>query len=55
MTTTQTSSNTHDKKSAKKRQQSFPTMNIGIPKAPLCKPKKTKQEHELLSDWDHAS
>ncbi|MFN6566650.1 hypothetical protein [Dendronalium sp. ChiSLP03b] len=55
MTTTQTNSTTQDKKSAKKRQQSFPAMNIGTPKAPLRKPNKTKQEHELLSDWDHAS
>lgn len=55
MTTTQVNSTTQEKKSAKKRQKSFSALNIGTPQAPLRKPHKTKQEHELLSDWDHAS
>ncbi|BAZ50924.1 hypothetical protein NIES4103_35470 [Nostoc sp. NIES-4103] len=54
MTTTQTSTITQNKRSAKKK-QSFPTMDIGTPKVPLRKYKKIKQEYELLSDWDHAS
>lgn len=55
MTATQTITTKPDKKSAKKRQQSFPSMSIGSPKVPLRKSKKITQEHELLSDWEHAS
>jgi hypothetical protein len=55
MTATQTLTNKPDKKSAKKRQQSFPGINIGSPKVPLRKSKKITQERELLSDWEHAS
>ncbi|UKO96792.1 hypothetical protein [Nostoc sp. UHCC 0870] len=55
MTLTQTITTKPDKKSAKKRQQSFPSMDIGSPKVPLRKPKKITQEPELLSDWEHAS
>ncbi|MBW4561299.1 MAG: hypothetical protein KME32_09090 [Mojavia pulchra JT2-VF2] len=54
MKTTQTSSTTQEKISTKKRQQSFPRTDIGTPKVPLRK-YKAKQEHELLSDWEHAS
>ncbi|MEA5506712.1 hypothetical protein VB735_27155 [Halotia wernerae UHCC 0503] len=55
MTTTQTHSTTKDKRSTKKKQQSFPDMNIGNPKVALRKCKHPQQEHELLSDWNHAS
>jgi hypothetical protein len=55
MTTTQTHSPTQAKKSTKKRQQSFPCMDIGSPKVPVRQIKKTPQQYELLSDWDHAS
>jgi hypothetical protein len=55
MTSTQVSSNTKENKSARKKQQSFPGVDIGSPKVPLRKRNKTKQEHELLSDWEHAS
>ncbi|MBE9006129.1 hypothetical protein IQ259_13975 [Fortiea sp. LEGE XX443] len=46
---------TENQKSTQKKQQSFPRMDIGTPKVPLRKTKKIKQEHELLSDWEHAS
>ncbi|BAZ29908.1 hypothetical protein NIES4074_23560 [Cylindrospermum sp. NIES-4074] len=52
MKTTQTSSKTQAKNSTQKKQQS---VNIGTPQVPLRKPSKTKQEPELLSDWEHAS
>ncbi|MBH8555031.1 hypothetical protein I8751_22320 [Nostocaceae cyanobacterium CENA357] len=55
MTTIQTDSTTKEKRSAKKKQQSFPGINIGTPKVPLGKCKHPQQEHELLSDWNHAS
>ncbi len=55
MTTTQTITTKPDKKTSKKRQQSFPNMDIGSPKVPLRKPQKIKQEYELLRDWEHAS
>ncbi|YAF97175.1 MAG: hypothetical protein AB3A66_05780 [Nodularia sp. CChRGM 3473] len=54
MTTTQINSQTQAKKSTKKK-QAFPHMDIGTPKVPLRTPNQTKQQHELLSDWDHAS
>ncbi|MBW4643809.1 MAG: hypothetical protein KME23_12600 [Goleter apudmare HA4340-LM2] len=54
MTNTQTTSNTQNK-SAKKKQQSFLRMDIGTPQVPLRKSKPQKQQHELLSDWEHAS
>ncbi|MDZ7957422.1 MAG: hypothetical protein RMY34_05880 [Aulosira sp. DedQUE10] len=53
MTNTPTNSKTQDSPSAKKK-QSFPKTDIGSPKVPLKK-QKTKQQHELLSDWEHAS
>jgi hypothetical protein len=55
MTTTQTICPKLAKKSDKKRQQSFMSMDIGTPRVPLRKAKRTKQEYELLSDWNHAS
>jgi hypothetical protein len=55
MTTTQTSVNTQEKKSAKKKQQSFPRMSIGTPQVPLRKSQPKTQQYELLSDWEHAS
>jgi hypothetical protein len=54
MTTMQPSTNTQEKKTAKKRQKSFSSIDIGTPQVPVRK-RKTKQEHELLSDWEHAS
>ncbi|MBW4685303.1 MAG: hypothetical protein KME40_09435 [Komarekiella atlantica HA4396-MV6] len=55
MTSTQVSTNTKENKSAKKKQQFFTSVAVGSPKVPLRQPNKTKQEHELLSDWEHAS
>lgn len=54
MTNTPTGSKTQENRSAKKKQQSFPKTDIGSPKVPIRK-KQTKQEHEVLSDWEHAS
>jgi len=53
MTTTQTSSKKTENKSAKKKQSSNHA-DIGSPKVPVCQ-RKTNQEHEVLSDWNHAS
>jgi hypothetical protein len=53
MTTTQTAANKTENKSAKKK-QSFPRADIGTPKVPI-RQHKTKQQQELLSDWNHAS
>ncbi len=41
----------------KTKKQSFPGINIGTPKVPFRKCQKIVQqhEHELLSDWEHAS
>ncbi|MGH8001679.1 MAG: hypothetical protein ACREPR_20200 [Brasilonema sp.] len=55
MTILEINPNKQDSKSAKKKQKSFHYTNIGTPLTPL-RPSQTKQrEHELLSDWDHAS
>jgi hypothetical protein len=54
MTTTQTAANKTENKSAKKKQQSFPRADIGTPRVPI-RQRKTKQQQELLSDWNHAS
>jgi hypothetical protein len=53
MTNTPTNSQTQDSKSTKKK-QSFPKTDIGSPKVPLKK-QQIKQQHESLSDWEHAS
>lgn len=53
MTTTQTSSKKTENKSAKKKQSSYHT-DIGSPKVPVTQ-RKTNQQHEVLSDWNHAS
>lgn len=53
MTTTQISSKKAENKSAKKKQSSRHT-DIGTPKVPV-KQRKTNQQHEVLSDWNHAS
>lgn len=50
MTTTQTSSKKTENKSAKKKQHT----DIGSPKVPISQ-RKTNQQHEVLSDWNHAS
>ncbi|MBD2383867.1 hypothetical protein [Cylindrospermum sp. FACHB-282] len=55
MKTTQTDSNIQEKRTTKKKQQSFPDVDLGTPQVPLRKSNKTKQANELLSDWDHAS
>ncbi|MBW4615957.1 MAG: hypothetical protein KME21_22275 [Desmonostoc vinosum HA7617-LM4] len=54
MKTLETSLTTKENKSAKKKQSSFPGI-VGTPKVPFRKRNKAKQEHELLSDWNHAS
>ncbi|WP_017317359.1 hypothetical protein [Mastigocladopsis repens] len=54
MTTVEIDSNKQENKSAKKKQSFRPT-NIGTPLAPLRPRQRKEQEHELLSDWDHAS
>jgi hypothetical protein len=54
MTTMQPSTNTQEKKQDNKRQKSFSSMDIGTPQVPVRKG-QNKQEHELLSDWEHAS
>ncbi len=54
MTTTQTSSKKQQSKSAKKKQPSFLYTDIGTPQVPI-RQGTTKQEHEVLSDWNHAS
>lgn len=55
MKTPQISLTTQENRPAKTRKQSFPGMNIGTPKVPFRKHNKKIQEHELLSDWKHAS
>ncbi|MBP5974980.1 hypothetical protein HW132_20120 [Brasilonema sp. CT11] len=55
MTTLEINSKKQDNESAKKKQKSFRYTNIGTPLTPL-RPRQTKhQQHELLSDWEHAS
>ncbi|MCC5609093.1 hypothetical protein LC612_20475 [Nostoc sp. CHAB 5834] len=34
---------------------SFPGISIGTAQVPFRQCKKTVQQHELLSDWEHAS
>ncbi|QMS88326.1 hypothetical protein HUN01_12240 [Nostoc edaphicum CCNP1411] len=55
METPQFSSTTKENRPTKTKKQSFPSMNIGTPKIPFRKCKKTAQQHELLSDWEDAS
>ncbi len=55
MTSTQINSKAKENKSAKKKQQSFAGVDVGSPQVPLRKRNKTRQEHELLNDWEHAS
>ncbi|WP_292763303.1 hypothetical protein [Nostoc sp. NOS(2021)] len=55
METQQFSSTTQENRPTKTKKQSFPGMNIGSPKVPFRKCKKTAQQHELLGDWEHAS
>ncbi|MEH2412059.1 hypothetical protein [Nostoc sp.] len=55
METQQFSSTTQENRPTKTKKQSFPGMNIGTFKVPFRKCKKTAQQHELLSDWEHAS
>ncbi len=54
MITTQTSSKKAENKSAKKKQQSSHHIDIGTPKVPIHQ-RKTNQQYEVLSDWNHAS
>jgi hypothetical protein len=54
MTTTQIDSNKQKNKSAKKKQNSPTTVNLGTPKVP-SRQKPKKQQCELLGDWNHAS
>ncbi|MBE9000446.1 MULTISPECIES: hypothetical protein [unclassified Nostoc] len=55
MKTQQISSTTIENRPTKTKKQSFPGVNIGSPKVPFRQSKKTAQQHELLSDWEHAS
>ncbi|MBD2515364.1 MAG: hypothetical protein KME52_22210 [Desmonostoc geniculatum HA4340-LM1] len=55
MKTTEISSTTQENRPTKTKKQSFPGMSIGTPKVPFRKSKKIVQQHELLSDWEHAS
>ncbi|MBD2609945.1 MAG: hypothetical protein RMY62_003900 [Nostoc sp. ZfuVER08] len=55
MKTTQISSTTQENRPTKTKKQSFSGMNIGTPKVPFRKSKKIVQQHESLSDWQHAS
>jgi hypothetical protein len=54
MITTQTSSKKAENKSVKKKQQSSHQIDIGTPKVPIHQ-RKTNQQYEVLSDWNHAS
>ncbi len=55
MKTQQLSSTTLENRPTKTKKQSFPGMSIGTPKVPFPKCHKIAQQHELLSDWEHAS
>ncbi len=55
METQQIIPTTKENRSTKAKKRSFPGINIGTPKVPFRKCKKTVQQHELLSDWQHAS
>ncbi|MDZ8186771.1 MAG: hypothetical protein RMX96_18215 [Nostoc sp. ChiSLP02] len=55
MKTSQITPTTPENRPTKTKKQSFPGMNIGTPKVPFRKSKKIVQQHELLSDWIHAS
>ncbi|WP_392535551.1 hypothetical protein [Nostoc sp. C117] len=55
MKTNQISSTKQDKRPSNTKKQSFPGMSIGSPKVPFRKSQKILQQHELLSDWSHAS
>ncbi|WP_169218994.1 hypothetical protein [Brasilonema sp. UFV-L1] len=55
MTILEINSNKQDSKSTKKKQKSFRNTNIGTPLTPLRPRQMKQQDHELLSDWDHAS
>ncbi|MBW4624051.1 MAG: hypothetical protein KME49_00680 [Brasilonema octagenarum HA4186-MV1] len=55
MTTLEINSNKQDNQSAKKKQKSFPYTSVGTPLTPLRPRQIKQQQHELLSDWEHAS
>ncbi|MDM9584819.1 MULTISPECIES: hypothetical protein [unclassified Nostoc] len=55
MKTQQFSSTTLENRPTKTKKQSFPGRSIGTPKVPFHKYHKIVQQHELLSDWEHAS
>ncbi|MDZ8095384.1 MAG: hypothetical protein RMZ42_26085 [Nostoc sp. DedQUE05] len=55
MKTQQFSSTTLENRPTKTKKQSFPGKSIGTPKVPFRKSYKIVQQHELLSDWEHAS
>ncbi|AUB37131.1 hypothetical protein COO91_03067 [Nostoc flagelliforme CCNUN1] len=52
---TQQLTTTQENKPSKTKKQSFPGISIGTPKVPFRQSKKAVQQHELLSDWEHAS
>ncbi|MEA5617277.1 hypothetical protein VB711_05415 [Cronbergia sp. UHCC 0137] len=47
--------NTQERKSVKKKKQSFSPVDVGTPQVPIRKNQAKKQQGELLSDWEHAS
>ncbi|MEA5627829.1 hypothetical protein [Nostoc sp. UHCC 0251] len=55
MKTQKISSTIQESRPTKTKKQSFPGINIGTPKVPFRKCQKIVQQHELLSDWEHAS
>ncbi|AVH70585.1 hypothetical protein NLP_1838 [Nostoc sp. 'Lobaria pulmonaria (5183) cyanobiont'] len=55
MKTQQFSSTILENRPTKTKKQSFPGRSIGNPKVPFRKCHKIVQQHELLSDWEHAS
>ena len=54
MTNTSVINKNKNHKSAKKKQRSLASMNIGSPLKPVRK-RQQKPHSELLSDWAHAS
>lgn len=55
MKTQQFSSTTLENRPTKTKKQSFLGKSIGTPKVSFRKSYKIVQQHELLSDWEHAS
>ncbi|MEH2359406.1 hypothetical protein [Nostoc sp.] len=52
---TQQLTTTPENRPSKTKKQSFAGISIGTLKVPFRQCKKTVQQQELLSDWEHAS